>query len=113
MLGYGEGPLQLPEGLASIGEGAFRGAWHLTGVAIPDSVTNVGAWAFCECHGLQSVRFPKDLAEIASEACAIGETRQTCVWRMSKCLVNEGEDVFTKQALDAVFVKCYNLRRYD
>lgn len=32
---------------------------------------------------------------------------------MRKCLVNEGEDGFTKPALDAVFVKCYNLRRYD
>ena len=64
MFGFKRGTIRLPDGLASIGEGAFRGCWHLTGIEIPDSVTNIGTWAFCECHGLAQVRLPKRLVEI-------------------------------------------------
>ena len=64
MFGFERGTIRLPDGLASIGEGAFRGCWHLTGIEIPDSVTNIGTWAFCECHGLAQVRLPKRLVEI-------------------------------------------------
>lgn len=64
MAGYKEGLVRLPDGLESIGEGAFRGC-NLTDIEIPDSVTNIGAWAFCECHSLKSVRLSKNLSEIA------------------------------------------------
>lgn len=39
----------LPEGLISIGSGAFRGCRKLTTITIPQSVTNIGLSAFSDC----------------------------------------------------------------
>ena len=42
----------IPEGVATIGECAFNGAYSLESVTIPDSVTAIGAYAFNKCTNL-------------------------------------------------------------
>ncbi len=42
----------IPDGVAAIGEGAFRGLSALESIIIPDSVTSIGAYAFFDCAAL-------------------------------------------------------------
>ena len=39
----------IPEGVTSIGDGAFSDCSRLTSVTIPNSVTSIGDEAFCNC----------------------------------------------------------------
>ena len=45
----------IPDGVTSIGEGAFAYCTTLTSIAIPDSVTSIGHAAFIGCQSLKSV----------------------------------------------------------
>ena len=50
--------LVIPNGVTSIGGGAFYGCSGLTSVTIPNSVTNIGGGAFFGCNSLISVESP-------------------------------------------------------
>ena len=58
----------LPDGLTSIGYGAFDGCSGLTSVTIPNSVTSIGGYAFRACSGLTSVTIPDSVMSIGNEA---------------------------------------------
>ncbi|MBD5428283.1 MAG: leucine-rich repeat domain-containing protein [Treponema sp.] len=60
--------LAIPEGVTEIGAYAFSGCTSLEGVSIPEGVTKIGNDAFYDCKSLESVTLPKSLAEIGSEA---------------------------------------------
>jgi hypothetical protein len=47
------GAYAIPDGVKTVGEGAFYWVSGLTGVTIPDSVTYIGYEAFHYCHGLK------------------------------------------------------------
>ena len=47
--------LVIPEGVTSIGDGAFRGCSSLISVTIPNSINNIGEYAFEQCGGLAKV----------------------------------------------------------
>lgn len=58
------GEYTVREGTLTIANNAFAGCGGLTGVVIPDSVTNIGGGAFAACSALKSVNIPKNVKEI-------------------------------------------------
>ena len=68
-----KGAVTIPDGVTSIGEGAFEGCSGLRSVTIPDSVTNIGNSAFSGCGGLTSVTIGNSVTSIgrgAFEGCS-------------------------------------------
>ena len=62
--------LTIPDGVTSIGEGAFVNCSGITSVTIPDSVTSIGDHAFSGCSGLTSVTIPDSVTSIGGYAFA-------------------------------------------
>ena len=63
-----EGTYTIPEGVTSIGNGAFFFCKSLTSVTIPEGVTSIGDFAFDSCGGLTSVTIPKSVTSIGEWA---------------------------------------------
>ena len=59
--------LVIPDSVTNIGEYAFRGCSSLTSVAIPNSVTSIGHYAFKGCSSLISVTIPNSVTWIGGE----------------------------------------------
>lgn len=59
--------LNLPDGLQTIGTGAFA-ACGLEEVTIPDTVTTIGAEAFATCWGLSEIVIPASVTSIGKDA---------------------------------------------
>ena len=59
---------QIPEGVTSIGDSAFRSCRNLTSVTIPDGVTSIGDWAFLDCDSLTNVTIPEGVTSIGKDA---------------------------------------------
>ena len=59
-----DGDVIIPEGVASIGNGAFSGRSGLTSVSIPNGVTNIGSSAFSGCRSLVCVSIPSSVSNI-------------------------------------------------
>ena len=62
------GDVVIPEGVTSIGDGAFWGCRSLTSVVIPEGVTSIGASAFSYCSSLTSVVIPEGVTSIGVRA---------------------------------------------
>ena len=62
------GSIQLPDGLVTIGEGAFLKCDSLTQVTIPSSVKTIGICAFQECKLLEQVNLSDGLEKIEESA---------------------------------------------
>ena len=60
--------LIIPDGVTSIGDGAFKYCKGLTSVTIPSSVTSIGEEAFSGCTGLTSVTIPSSVKSIGESA---------------------------------------------
>ena len=54
----------IPDGVTSIGYGAFFGCSSLTSITIPDSVTSIGRSAFKGCSSLTSITIPDGVTSI-------------------------------------------------
>ena len=60
--------LVIPNSVTNIGNYAFCYCDSLTSVTIPNSVTNIGDYAFISCHGLTSVTIPNSVTNIGNHA---------------------------------------------
>ena len=58
------GDLAIPDGVTSIGKGAFQNCTNLTGITIPDGVTSIGNNAFSGCKNLTSITIPDGVTSI-------------------------------------------------
>ena len=58
----------IPDSVTEIGEFAFSGFSGLTSINIPDSVTSIGDYAFSGCSGLNSVTIPNSVTSIGEYA---------------------------------------------
>ena len=63
----------IPRGVKSIGYEAFRGM-DFTSIVIPDSVQDIGNWAFQNCHNLKSVRIPNGVKRIGNGTFCVCES---------------------------------------
>ena len=59
---------EIPSGVTTIGNHAFRDCYSLTSITIPDSVTTIGSWAFSGCTSLTSITIPASVTTIGSSA---------------------------------------------
>jgi hypothetical protein len=63
-----QGAYTIPDGVKTIGSGAFSGCGRLTSVTIPNSVTSIEEFAFSFCTGLTSITIPNSIISIGSSA---------------------------------------------
>ena len=67
-IGKNETAYTIPNGVTSIGDGAFYWCYGLTSITIPNSVTSIGDRAFRSCSGLTNLVLPDSMEEIGSNA---------------------------------------------
>jgi hypothetical protein len=60
--------LELPEVLATIGAGSFRGCSSLTSLVMPDTLIDIGDEAFAECSAVVSVSLGRRLGRVGGGA---------------------------------------------
>ena len=58
----------IPDGVTSIGDGAFWDCRSLTSLVIPESVTRIGEFAFCCCESLTDIVIPDRVTRIGEFA---------------------------------------------
>ena len=63
-----KGKLVIPEGVTSIGDGAFMNCTDLTSIAIPYSVTSIGMCAFWDCIGMTNITISDRITSIGKRA---------------------------------------------
>ena len=62
-----QGSLTVPDGVETIGMGAFSGCNGLTDIILPQGTIKIGYQAFYGCSGLSSFILPQDVTEIGGE----------------------------------------------
>lgn len=120
--GYRMKHVVLPDGLKSIGVGAFSKCETLESINLPDTLTKIEDEAFSGCEGLKTVSFPSKLKSIGSRAFA-GCELQTIQFAEGGKLVEIGEWAFyyapiqtltipkgVKKIGSWAFEKCENLK---
>ena len=60
--------ITIPDSVTSIGDNAFSSCDSLITVSIPDSVTSIGDWAFASCDSLTTVSIPDSVTAIGNNA---------------------------------------------
>ena len=60
--------VKVPEGVETIAYGAFSGAESIKMVEMPETVTRIENFAFCDCIGLVSLDLPRSLEYIGASA---------------------------------------------
>ena len=60
--------ITIPDSVISIGNEAFSGCGNLSSITLPNSVMNIGCYAFSWCGKLSSVTIPDSVTSIGAEA---------------------------------------------
>ena len=91
----------IPDSVTNIGSYAFYGCSGLTTVTIPDSVTSIGSSAFYDCSGLTTITIPDSVTSIGSFAFVNCDNLKELT---IPCSVDVGYDVFDN---------CSNIEKLD
>ena len=70
---------EIPCGVKSIGDQAFRGCKDVTTVAIPDTVTTIGFASFADCTRLPAISIPCSVTSVGDQAFSCCESL-TSIW---------------------------------
>lgn len=62
------GDIEIPDGVTEIGRYAFCNCSSLTGITVPDGVTSIGYGAFEGCDSLKSIVIPNSVTEFGDGA---------------------------------------------
>ena len=60
--------VRLPSGVKKIGDTAFKGCRQLQKVNFPDGLLEIGEYAFHRCHKMEEMIFPKSMTQVGSYA---------------------------------------------
>lgn len=93
--------LKLPESLTTLNNGAFAFCKGLTAVTLPNKITFIGTLAFEECTGLTSITIPENVTEIRNQAFYYC-TALTMV-ELPKALQTVGDNAFYETKLQDVY----------
>ena len=85
--------IAIPEGVTSIGSGAFYDCYRLTNVTIPKSVTTISDHAFFRCTGLTSFTIPNGVTTIG-DSTFYGCDSLTSI-SIPKSVTSIGKDAFS------------------
>ena len=86
------GTYAVPDGVTSIGEGAFVACANVSSVTMSDSVASIGASAFSHCTGLSNVAFDNNITNFGSDA-FYDCIRLTCI-TIPNGIASIGDSVF-------------------
>lgn len=75
----------LPNSVTEIGEYAFHGYSGLTSITIPNSVTSIGLQAFSNCTRLTSITIPNQVTSLGDGAFAYCPRLTSVVWNPVNC----------------------------
>jgi len=95
--------ITIPNGVKSIGYGAFEDCIRLTSVNIPDGVTSIGGEVFHNCESLTSIIIPNSVTQIGSSAFA-GCKKLTSVTLPNKLTVIENSTFSGCESLTSVTI---------
>ncbi|MCI9083466.1 MAG: leucine-rich repeat protein [Lachnospiraceae bacterium] len=97
----GGGDVVIPEGVTSIGDGAFGVHYALISITIPEGVTSIGKAAFGNCSNLESISIPTSVTSIGWAAFAGCSS-------LTNIVIPEGIAIIE----DYTFKDCSNLKNF-
>lgn len=97
--------ITIPNSVTNIGHFAFRGCTLLTSVIISNSVTNIGDGAFNSCSKLTSITIPSAVTSIGSSALNIGSsTNKATITMLPTTPPTIQSNTFTASTLQKIIV---------
>ena len=84
----------IPDGVTSIGSGAFGGCTSLTNITIPNSVTRIDYAAFENCKSLTSITIPSSVTSIGIAAFRNCDNLTSVTFEEGSKLLSIGDEAF-------------------
>jgi len=91
----------IPEGITSIGNGAFEECFNLTSVKLPEGLVSIGLSAFSNCRSLKNITIPESVTYIGGGAFSLCQSLESII--IPKNVLSSIEDEYT-------FRGCTNLK---
>lgn len=82
--------LVIPEGVTSIGAGAFSRCGNIESVALPKSLTHLGKYAFRDCEKLKNIVIPEGITQIGEQTFMGCKSLEYVVIPTNVILINDG-----------------------